>query len=259
MMGTQLQYPVSAALPENWAPLWPAPAENHSVPEIDTEEAELGLALCEGNGEPFETCLAEIETGLAGQVSLCEDVFEALRGLWRRDKASNVDITFAMSSLMLAFRRKGAYVPELRKSPRGGEILVLTPDFEPHFAGACIAADWLGHCGHDVSVELGSNKDDMSPLGHKRDIAAIILVTSPVFGRSESATAIAQCVRELKKTSNARPVISLGAIALAPVDEIDRIGFDSFCLSALEIPGLIDRSNRPAPGIDAGRELERAL
>lgn len=258
-MGTQLQHPVSAAPPENWTPLWRAPVENHNIPEIDTEEAELGLALCQGNGEPFETSLAAVETGLAGQVSLCEDVFEALRGLWCRDMASNVDITFAMSSLMLAFRRKNAYEPGLRKTPLCGEILVLTPDFEPHFAGACLAADWLGHCGHDVSVELGSNEEEMSPLGHNRDIAAIILATSPVFGRSESATAIAKCVRELRKTSNTRPVISLGAIALAPVDEIDRIGFDSFCLSALELPGLIGRLSHPAEDIDTGRELELAL
>ncbi len=259
MMGTQLQHPVIAALPKDWTPLWRAPVENHNIPEIDTEEAELGLALCQGNREPFETSLAAVETGLAGQVSLCEDVFEALRGIWFRDRATNVDITFAMSSLMLAFRREGAYEPEPRKILRRGEILVLTPGFEPHFAGACLAAEWLGHCGHDVSVELGSKEEEMSPLGHNRDIAAIILATSPVFGRSESATAIAQCVRDLRKTSNTRPVISLGAIALAPVDEIDRIGFDSFCLSALELPGLIDRLGDPAEDIDTGRELELAL
>lgn len=199
--------------------------------------ADTARALCGGDLAPLQRELGDRADKLPHTISFAEDVFASMGDLWREDDVSELDICLAMSNLLRVFRRQRR---QSLRAVRNARVFVANLPFEPHFAGAPLAAELLKDSGIETGYWTGQEQGDLIAAARAFGPAHLVLTSSPVTARAHRLRRIRDTVHALSEACTSPGArIHLGRLNLAPKTALTATGFTHHTPTALALPAMI--------------------
>ncbi|MEO0402991.1 MAG: hypothetical protein AAF214_11500 [Pseudomonadota bacterium] len=169
-------------------------------------------------------------------------VARCLGDLWLSSDLSFADVTIGSLRLQaLLGEASMGMVQDTGQTAQALHALVVVPEAEQHFLGACVVAAQLRRLGGDVSLSIcETRKQVMARI--ICDQPDMVLFSCP---RAEALEAIARSVKSIRTTVEAPPVLALGGAFRGNADGIkEQTGVDLVTNTAADVYGFCTKRLR---------------
>jgi hypothetical protein len=164
-----------------------------------------------GASHALGQALVENKLPASAAANILENAALLLAQDWREDKASDVDVSIALSVLQTALRR--VFAPRNRPLGNGaGAILVTPAPGERHMLGAAILSEILFEAGADVLTEYFTTSDALEKWVAGHWVDAVALHLSLIHPRENLVSTMPRLIAGIRARS-ANPAVRIAVHA----------------------------------------------